>query len=276
MKEIERNNKSFEDIKHTDENGVEFWYARELMPILQYSNWQNFKKIVNKAKISCENSNINVLDHFTDISKMAQIGSGAERKQQDYELTRYACYLIAQNGDSRKKVIALAQTYFAVQTRKQEITEKEYSMLTEDEKRFYQRNLTRKGNYSLNQAAKKAGVKNFDKFHNSGYKGLYNGETADDIAKRKGLRYREDILDNMGSEELAANLFRITQTESRLKKDNIDSEKEANKTHYNIGKNIREVIAKNGGTMPEDLPTPKKSLKQLEKEKSKQLKNKNM
>ena len=276
MKEIERNNKSFEDIKHTDENGVEFWYARELMPILQYSNWQNFEKIVNKAKISCENSNINVLDHFTDISKMVQIGSGAERKQQDYELTRYACYLIAQNGDSRKKVIALAQTYFAVQTRKQEITEKEYSMLTEDEKRFYQRNLTRKGNYSLNQSAKKAGVKNFDKFHNSGYKGLYNGETADNIAKRKGLRYREDILDNMGSEELAANLFRITQTESRLKKDNIDSEKEANKTHYNIGKNIREVIAKNGGTMPEDLPTPKKSLKQLEKEKSKQLKNKNM
>jgi len=276
LKEIERNNKSFEDIKHTDENGVEFWYARELMPILQYSNWQNFEKIVNKAKISCENSNINVLDHFTDISKMVQIGSGAERKQQDYEITRYACYLIAQNGDSRKKVIALAQTYFAVQTRKQEITEKEYSMLTEDEKRFYQRNLTRKGNYSLNQAAKKAGVKNFDKFHNSGYKGLYNGETADDIAKRKGLRYREDILDNMGSEELAANLFRITQTESRLKKDNIDSEKEANKTHYNIGKNIREVIAKNGGTMPEDLPTPKKSLKQLEKEKSKQLKNKNM
>ena len=276
MKEIDKNNKSFEEIKHVDENGVEFWYARELMPILQYSNWQNFEKIINKAKLSCKNSNINVLDHFTDINKMVQIGSGAERKQQDYELTRYACYLIAQNGDSRKKVIALAQTYFAVQTRKQEITEKEYSMLTEDEKRFYQRNLTRKGNYSLNQTAKKAGVKNFDKFHNSGYKGLYNGETADDIAKRKGLRYREDILDNMGSEELAANLFRITQTESRLKKDNIDSEKEANKTHYNIGKNIREVIAKNGGTMPEDLPTPKKSLKQLEKEKSKQLKNKNM
>ena len=275
MKEIERNNKSFEDIKHTDENGVEFWYARELMPILQYSNWQNFEKIVNKAKISCENSNINVLDHFTDISKMVQIGSGAERKQQDYELTRYACYLIAQNGDSRKKVIALAQTYFAVQTRKQEITEKEYSMLTEDEKRFYQRNLTKKGNYSLNQTAKKAGVKNFDKFHNSGYKGLYNGETANDIAKRKGLRYREDILDNMGSDELIANLFRISQTEQKLKKDNIQTEKEATKAHYTIGKNIREVIAKNGGTMPEDLPTPKKSLKQLEKENKKTLKLKN-
>lgn len=147
-------------------------------------------------------------------------------------------------------------------------------MLTEDEKRFYQRDLTRKGNYSLNQAAKKAGVKNFDKFHNSGYKGLYNGETADDIAKRKGLRYREDILDNMGSEELAANLFRITQTESKLKKDNIFTEKEANKTHYNIGKNIREVIAKNGGTMPEDLPTPEKSIQQIEKEQMERLRNK--
>lgn len=244
MNDIYKNNKSFEDIKHIDENGVEFWYARELMPILQYSNWQNFEKIINKAKVSCENSDISILDHFTDVNKMVQIGSGAYREQIDYKLTRYACYLIAQNGDSRKKVIALAQTYFAVQTRKQEISEKEYSMLTEDEKRFYQRDLTRKGNYSLNQTAKKAGVKNFDKFHNAGYKGLYNGKTADDIAKRKGLRYREDILDNMGSEELAANLFRITQTESRLKKDNICSEKEANNTHYNIGKNIREVITK--------------------------------
>ena len=272
MKEIDNNNKSFEEIKHIDENGVEFWYARELMPILQYSNWQNFEKIIDKAKISCENSDVNVLNHFIDISKMVQIGSGAKRKQQDYKLTRYACYLIAQNGDSRKKVIALAQTYFAVQTRKQEITEKEYSMLTEDEKRFYQRNLTRKGNYSLNQTAKKAGVKNFDKFHNSGYKGLYNGETADDIAKRKGLRYREDILDNMGSEELAANLFRITQTESKLKKDNIQTEKDANKTHYNVGAKVRKTIKELGGTMPEDLPTPKKSLKQLEKENKKALK----
>ena len=267
-------NKRFEDIKHIDENGVEFWYARELMSVLQYSNWQNFERIIDKAKISCENSGISVFEHFTDVSKLSKRANNAEVGIKDYKLTRYACYIIAQNGDSRKKVIALAQTYFAVQTRKQEITEKEYSMLTEDEKRFYQRNLTRKGNYSLNQIAKKAGVKNFDKFHNAGYKGLYNGETADDIAKRKGLRYREDILDNMGSEELAANLFRITQTESRLKKDNISNEKDANKTHYTIGKNIREVIAKNGGTMPENLPTPKKSLKQLEKENKKSLKKK--
>ena len=274
LSDIDNTNKSFEDIKHIDENGVEFWYARELMPILQYSNWQNFEKIIDKAKISCENSGISVFEHFIDINKLSKRANNAEVEIKDYELTRYACYLIAQNGDSRKKVIALAQTYFAVQTRKQEITEKEYSMLTEDEKRFYQRNLTRKGNYSLNQTAKKAGVKNFDKFHNAGYKGLYNGETADDIAKRKGLRYREDILDNMGSDELIANLFRISQTEQKLKKDNVQTEKEANKTHYNIGKNIREVIAKNGGTMPEELPTPKKSLKQLEKENKKTLKRK--
>ena len=211
----EINNRTFEDIKHFDENGVEFWHARELMPVLQYSNWQNFEKIIDKAKISCENSDIRVSEHFTDVSKLSKRANNAEVEIKDYKLTRYACYLIAQNGDSRKKVIALAQTYFAVQTRKQEITEKEYSLLTEDEKRFYQRNLTRKGNYSLNRTAINAGVKDLAKFHNSGYKGLYNGETADDIAKRKGLRYREDILDNMCSDELIANLFRISQKENK-------------------------------------------------------------
>nr|MBP3681019.1 DNA damage-inducible protein D [Clostridia bacterium] len=276
MNKLEKNNnKTFEDIKHIDENGIEFWYARELMTILQYANWQNFEKIIEKAKISCKNSDINVFEHFTDVNKLSKRANNAEVTINDYKLTRYACYIIAQNGDSRKKVIALAQTYFAIQTRKQEISEKEYSSLTEDEKRFYQRDLTRKGNYSLNQTAKKSGVKNFDKFHNAGYKGLYNGETADDIAKRKGLRYREDILDNMGSEELAANLFRITQTESRLKKDKVDTEKQACDTHNKIGKIVRKAIKEAGGTMPEDLPTPKKSLKQLEKENSKSL-NKTM
>ena len=272
MKEIDKNNKSFEEIKHIDESGIEFWYARELQIVLDYKEWRKFEGVIEKAKLACQNSNINEFEHFVGVDKLSKRANNAEVLIKDYKLTRYACYLIAQNGDSRKKVIALAQTYFAVQTRKQEISEKEYTSLTEDEKRFYQRNLTRKGNYSLNQTAKKAGVKNFDKFHNSGYKGLYNGETADDIAKRKGLRYREDILDNMGSDELIANLFRISQTEQKLKKDNIQGEKEANKTHYNIGKNIREVIAKNGGTMPEDLPTPQKSLKQLEKENKKSLK----
>ena len=266
------NNKTFEDIKHIDENGIEYWCARELQLVLDYKEWRKFENVIKKAIDACKNSGISAFEHFVGTDKTIQMPKGATKSIKEYKLTRYACYLIAQNGDSRKKVIALAQTYFAVQTRKQEIGEKEYSSLTEDEKRFYQRNLTKKGNYSLNQAAKNAGVKNFDKFHNAGYKGLYNGETADDIAKRKGLRYREDILDNMGSEELAANLFRITQTESKLKRDNISTEKDANKTHYNIGKNIREVIAKNGGTMPEDLPTPKKSLKQLEKENKKTLK----
>ena len=265
--------KSYEQIKNIKEDGTEFWYARELSKVLQYIEWRNFIKVINKAKIACVNSGRNILDHFVEVNKMVQIGSNTERELLDYELSRYACYLIVQNGDPKKEVIALAQTYFAIQTRKHEISEKEYSMLTEDEKRIYNRNLTRKGNYSLNQAAKNAGVKNFDKFHNSGYKGLYNGEAADDIARRKGLRYREEILDNMGSDELIVNLFRISQTEQSLKKEEVKTENKANETHYNIGKNIREVIAKNGGTMPEDLPTPKKSLKELEKESKLIIKN---
>lgn len=268
----EYNETTFESIKHINEYGKEYWYARELQVALEYKEWRKFSGVMDKAMNACNNSNINVLDHFAQADKMVEIGSGAKRKQVDYELSRYACYLIVQNADARKKVVALGQTYFAVQTRKQELSEKEYVNLTEEEKRFTQRDLTKNGNYSLNQTAKNCGVKNFDKFHNAGYKGLYNGETANDIAKRKKLRYREDILDNMGSEELAANLFRITQTEAKLKKDNISSEDDANQTHYNIGKNIREVIIKNGGTMPEKLPTPKKSLKELEKEKKIQIK----
>ena len=267
--------KNFEDIKHIDEYGNEYWYARELQVALDYKKWQKFENVIENAKIACENSDNAVSDHFTQVGKMINTGKTAKRKVVDFKLSRYACYLIVQNASPNKEVVALGQTYFAVQTRKQELTEKEYSKLTEDKKRFYQRNLTKKGNYSLNQVAKKCGVKNFDKFHNAGYRGLYNGESADDIAKRKGLRYREDILDNMGSEELAANLFRISQTESKLKRDNVTGEKDANETHYNIGKNIREVIAKNGGTMPEDLPTPKKSLKELEKEEIKKLKENN-
>ena len=196
----------------------------------------------------------------------------ARKEISDYKLSRYACYLIVQNSDSNKEVVALGQTYFAIQTRKQELSEKEYTSLSEDEKRFYQRNSTKKGNYSLNQTAKKAGVKNFDKFHNAGYKGLYNGETADDIAKRKNLRYRENILDNMGSEELAANLFRITQTEAKLKRDEVQGEGNANKVHNKVGKEVRKAIKSMGGTMPEELQKPQKSLKELEKENKKVLK----
>ena len=269
----ENNNQTFEDIKHIDEFGTEFWYARELQKVLDYYEWRKFENVISKAKKACKNTGISDIEHFVGADKMVQIGSGAKRIQTDYKLTRYACYLIAQNGDPRKEVIALAQTYFAIQTRKQEIFEKEYNELTEDEKRLYQRNLTKKGNYTLNQTAKKAGVKNFDKFHNAGYKGLYNGETADDIAKRKGLRYREDILDNMGSEELIANLFRISQTEQKLKREKIQTEKDANNTHFEVGAKIRKTIEELGGTMPEELPTPEKSLKEIEKENKKKVLN---
>ena len=267
MNELEKINETiFESIKHVDDDGNEYWYARELQKVLEYTQWRKFNGVIEKAMNTCKASNYVVLDHFAGAGKMINLGKGGQREVLDYKLSRYACYLIAQNGDSRKKVIGLAQTYFAIQTRKQELLEKEYNSLTEDEKRFYQRNLTKKGNSSLNQTAKTAGVKNFDLFHNAGYKGLYNGETANDIAKRKGLRYREDILDNMGSEELAANLFRITQTESKLKKDNVCGEGNAIDTHYEVGKEVRITIKRIGGTMPEDLPTPDKSLKALEKE----------
>ena len=266
MNDLTINYDVFENIKHVDELGFEYWEARELQKILGYKEWRKFENVVIKAKKSCENSNLFVPDHFVGVDKMVEIGLKTNRKILDYKLSRYACYLIAQNGDSRKKTIALAQTYFAIQTRKMEISEIEYSKLTEDEKRLYQRNLTKKGNYSLNQVAKKAGVKNFDKFHNSGYKGLYNGLTANEIAKRKGLRYREDILDNMGSDELIVNLFRISQTEQKLQKDNIQTENNANMIHYKVGSKIRDTIKELGGVLPEDLPTPEKSLKQIEKE----------
>ena len=264
-------NPTFESIKHIDEYGNEYWWARELQMALDYKEWRKFEGVIKRAQVTCELSENRIGDHFVGADKTIDMPKGATKTIDDYKLSRYACYLIAQNGDSRKEVIALAQTYFAIQTRKQEISELEYSNLSEDEKRLYQRNLTRRGNYSLNIAAKNAGVKNFDQFHNAGYRGLYNGETADDIAKRKGLRYREDILDNMGSEELAANLFRITQTESKLKRDNVKTETIANKTHYEVGNKIRNTIKELGGTMPEDLPTPKKSLKELEKEKKNKL-----
>lgn len=269
MNELEKINETiFESIKHVDDDGNEYWYARELQKVLEYTEWRKFVGVIKKAINSCKASNYVASDHFVGTDKMINLGKGGQRKVSDYKLSRYACYLIAQNGDSRKKVIALAQTYFAIQTRKQELLEEEYNSLTEDEKRIYQRNQARKGNYNLNKTAVNSGVKDLARFHNAGYKGLYNGETADDIFKRKKLRYREDILDNMGSEELADNIFRIAQTDAKLKRDNVDNEYTANSVHFEVGKKVRNTIKELGGTMPENLPTPDKSLKELEKEKN--------
>ena len=261
---INKTEKNFESIKHIDENGVEFWYARELMEMLEYSKWGNFIKVIDKAKKSCENSNNTIFEHFADVGKTIKMPKNAEKTIEDMKLTRYACYLIAQNGDSRKKAIALAQTYFAVQTRKQEITRQEYENLSEDEKRLYTRQNVKDKNKYLFDTAKLAGVKNYGKFNNYGYRGLYNGENAKDIANRKGISEKEDILDYMSSTELAANLFRITQTDEVLKNKNINNEDDACITHHKVGQAVRQTIKRIGGTMPEDLPTPRKSTKQIE------------
>ena len=265
--------KTFENIKHIDEYGNEYWEARELMPLLDYSKWENFHKVIKRAMIACQTSNNNILDHFPEFRKPIVGGKGNVQNVIDYHLSRYACYLIVQNANPRKKSVALGQTYFAIQTRKQEITEIEYSKLSEDEKRLYTRILVNNKNKYLFKTAKEAGVENFGKFNNFGYRGLYNGETAKQIAKRKNINENEDILDYMGSEELGANLFRITQTEAKLKKDNIDNEADACITHYNVGKTVRKAIEELGGNMPETLPTPKKSIKELEKEELKKISN---
>lgn len=266
--------KTFEEIKHIDELGNEYWEARELMVALEYSKWEHFAKVINKAKISCKLSNMNVDDHFPVKGKIVK--SGATTKEViDYKLSRYACYLIVQNASpARHKSVALGQTYFAVQTRKMEITQQEYSKLSEDEKRLYTRINVKNKNKYLFDTAKKAGVNNYAKFYDYGYKGLYNGETAKQIAKRKGIDpEKEDILDYMGSTELAANLFRITQTDEVLKNKNVNNEDDACKTHHAVGQAVRQTIKKIGGTMPEKLPTPEKSIKELEKEELKKINN---
>lgn len=262
----------FENIKHKDENGIEYWEARELQNILGYKEWRYFLAVLEKAQIACSQSNNNINSHFGVYTKI--VNAGVTRKPIiDYKLSRYACYLIVQNANPKFRTVALGQTYFAIQTRKMELSEEEYSKLTEDEKRLYRRRQTKDGNKILYKIAKEKGVKNFDRFTNAGYKGLYNGETANDIAKRKGLRYREDILDNMGSAELGANIFRITQTEALLEKQTTPNEQIATNTHYNVGKAVRKAIKEIGGTMPEKLPTPEKSISKIEKEQLRRLKN---
>lgn len=270
---VNYNEQTFESIKRVNENGQEFWYARELQKTLEYSEWRNFQNVISKAKDACKNSGNNVQDHFVDINKMVGIGSNASRPVDDIELSRYACYLLVMNGDSTKEVIALGQTYFAVKTRQQELIEN-YESLDEDQKRLAIRNEMKIHNKSLADAAKNAGIedsKDYAIFQNRGYQGLYGGLGAKDIHAKKGLKKSQQILDHMGSTELAANLFRATQTDEKLRRENIQGKKEAGDAHYEVGKKVRQTIAELGGTMPEDLPTPNKSIKQIVKEEAKRI-----
>ena len=265
--------RTFEDIKHVDDNGDEFWLARELAPILEYATWDKFFNVIKRAMESAKNSGQPPDDHFSHMGKMVPLGSGAEREILDIRLSRYACYLIVQNGDPSKPVIANGQTYFAIQTRRQEIQDSANFMgLPEDERRLALRNEITMHNKSLVAAAKDAGVQTsleYAIFQDHGYKGLYGGLGCRDIHSRKELKKSQKILDHMGSTELAANLFRATQTEEKLRRDGVDNKHDANKTHHEVGKKVRQTIKELGGTMPEDLPTPDKSIRQLEREKKK-------
>ena len=264
------NEKNFESIKQIDNHGNEYWSARELQQALGYKEWRYFQLVIEKAQVACSQSNNSINSHFGVNTKIVSAGVSTKTII-DYKLSRYACYLIVQNANPKYENVALGQTYFAIQTRKMELTEEEYNKLSEDGKRLYRRRQTKEGNRWLYGIAKASGVKNYDKFTNAGYKGLYNGETAHDIAKRKGLRYREEILDYMGSEELGANIFRITQTEAKLKRENINNESDACNAHYIVGKVVRKAIESIGGTMPENLPTPEKSIKELENDELKNI-----
>jgi DNA-damage-inducible protein D len=261
----------FEQIRQTDEHGNEFWAARQLAKSLEYTDFRNFLSVIEKAKEACKNSGQKVENHLVEFNEMVSIGSGAEREMNSYKLSRYACYLIVQNADPSKEVVALGQTYFAVQTRLQEIRQMdEYNRLdSEDEKRLFLRNEMAKHNTQLAAAAKDAGVIepiDYAIFQNHGYMGLYGGLDAKGIHQKKGLKKSEQILDHMGSTELAANLFRATQTEEKLQRENIKGKRKANQTHFEVGKKVRKTIAELGGTMPENLPVAD-SIKKLEKDK---------
>jgi len=267
--------KKFEDIKHIREDGSEYWYARELASVLDYTQWRNFTRVMDKAMIACSNSGHDVINDFAEVSKIVDAGA-TSKPVKDYELSRYACYLIVQNGDPRKEVIALGQTYFAIQTYRQEIADR-FNQLDEDSRRLVVRGDIKQWNQMLAEAARDAGVitnEEFAIFQNAGYMGLYGGLTVDDIHKNKGLDVRDKILDFMGSTELIANLFRISQTEEKLKRDGVKTAAKANATHHSVGREVRAAIERVGGTMPEDLPTPEKSIAQIEKERLAELKRK--
>ena len=268
------NEDTFERIKHVNEYGQEFWYARELCKVLEYSDWRNFQNAIFKAMEACENSGFEVVNHFGDTTNMIKLGKNAQREIQDYQLSRYACYLTVMNGDPQKGIIALGQSYFAVKTRQQELIE-DYDQLTENQKRLAVRGEMKAHNKSLAEAAQLAGIKepkDYAIFQNKGYQGLYGGLNRSDIARKKGLNPKENILDHMGSTELAANLFRATQTDEKIRREHIRGKDAANQTHYFVGAKVRRTIKELGGTMPENLPTPEKSIKQLEREEQTRIK----
>lgn len=268
---VKYSEQTFESIKHINEYGEEYWLARELQGVLEYARWENFSKVIDRAQKACENTGFNVQGHFRDVTKMVQLGSGAEREIDDVMLSRYACYLVVMNGDPTKEVIAVGQTYFAVKTRQQELIDN-YEQLSEDQKRLAIRNEMIAHNKSLAEAAQMAGVVDpvdYAIFQNKGYQGLYGGLGAREIHARKGLKKSQKILDHMGSTELAANLFRATQTDEKLRREGIQGKQAAYDTHYEVGRKVRQTIKELGGTMPEDLPTPEKSIAQLEREQEK-------
>ncbi len=268
---------SFDDLKKIDENGVERWSARDLMWPLGYIKWENFSRAIDRAILSCDTAGFDVKNHFPVVRKMVKIGSETDREILDYNLSRYACYLIVQNGDPRKKQIALGQTYFAIQTYRQELSDK-YEQLAEDKKRLLLRGDIKQMNQLLVEAAKDAGIitdEEYSVFQNRGYQGLYGGLSVSEIHELKKLDEKNKILDFMGSEEMIANLFRISQTQSKIKRENIQGKELASHAHFVVGKEVREAIMRFGGVVPENLPTPKKSVLELEKKAIKELKKKN-
>jgi DNA-damage-inducible protein D len=269
------NPSAFEQIKKINEIGQEYWSARELFKVLEYIRWDKFLNVIEKAKEACNNSGQEPENHFPRVGKMVDIGSGAKRDIGDLHLTRYACYLIIQNADSSKEIIAIGQTYFAIQTRKQEVLEQAFEQLqSEDEKRLFLRREMAEHNKHLADAAKRAGVMQpweYAVFQNHGYMGLYNGLGAKEIQSKKGLKKTQNILDHMGSTELAANLFRATQTEEKLKREKIKGKQKANQAHFDVGKKVRQTIKELGGTMPEDLPT-EESIRKMDITKQKGIK----
>lgn len=264
---------TFDSIRQVSADGAEFWLARDLAPLLEYQDWRNFLQVVEKARVACFQSGHRPEDHFGDITRMVDIGSGAQRRVADIRLSRYACYLIVQNGDPSKPVIAHGQTYFALQTRRQELQDQNaFARLTEDEKRLAICDELARHNKQLAAAAKEAGVEtplDYAVFHDHGYKGLYGGLGAKDIHARKRLKKSQKVLDHMGSTEMAANLFRATQTDEKLRRDRVRGKTQANQTHFAVGQKVRQTIRELGGTMPENLPTPEASIRQIEREKKK-------